>query len=136
MHPDGKAIYERGVAASADLRALAEARVDVLIAQPADPAVRSKVVETMARISPYAYRIGAEAVWLADQRDRARGIDLATLVLCGTEDKITPPTLSNELARLIPGAQLELIEGAGHISNLERPAEFNRIIDEFLNGLP
>lgn len=136
VHPDGKAIYERGVAASADLRALAEARVDVLIAQPADPAVRSKVVETMARISPYAYRIGAEAVWLADQRDRARGIDLATLVLCGTEDKITPPTLSNELARLIPGAQLELIEGAGHISNLERPAEFNRIIDEFLNGLP
>ena len=56
------------------MRALAEARVDVLLAQPADPAVRSEVVETMARIDPAAYRIGAEAVWLADQRDRAAAI--------------------------------------------------------------
>ena len=58
-------------AASSDLRALAEARVDVLLAQPADPAIRGEVVETMARIDPAAYRIGAEAVWLADQRDRS-----------------------------------------------------------------
>ena len=44
----------------------------MLLAQPADPAVRSEVVETMARIDPAAYRIGAEAVWLADQRERTR----------------------------------------------------------------
>ena len=70
VHPDGQGIYDRSVAGSADMRALAEARVDVLLAQPADPAVRSEVIETMARIDPAAYRIGAEAVWLADQRDR------------------------------------------------------------------
>ena len=55
------------------MRILAESRVDVLIAQPADPAVRSEVIETMARIDPAAYRIGAEAVWLAAQEDRAEG---------------------------------------------------------------
>jgi 3-oxoadipate enol-lactonase len=135
VHPEGRVIYERSMAASDNLRAMAEARVDVLIAQPADPAVRTEVVETMARIDPAAYRIGAEAVWLADQRDRTGEIEVPTLVLCGTEDKVTPPRLSEELAKLISGAQLKLIDGAGHIGNLERPAELNRIVEEFLSRL-
>src|SRR5437867_4433223 len=127
VHPDGRAIYERSLAASEDLRALAEARVDVLLAQPADSAVRSEVIETMARIDPAAYRIGAEAVWLADQRDRAAEICVPALVLCGAEDRITPPALSEELAALVPGARCELIDRAGHLSNMERPAEFNAL---------
>ena len=135
VHPDGEAIYERGVGASNDLRAMAQARVDVLLAQPADPEVRREVVETMARIDPAAYRIGAEAVWLADQRDRAHDIRVPTLVLCGTEDKVTPPALSRELAHLIPGARFEPIERAGHIGNLERAEEFNTLVGAFIRGV-
>ena len=134
-HPDGEAIYERGIAASDDLRAMAEARVDILLAQPADPAIRSEVIETMARIDPAGYRIGAEAVWLADQRERAHEIRVPTLVLCGTEDKITPPSLSRELTQLIPGARYEPVEGAGHISNLEKPDAFNTLVNPFIRGV-
>ena len=135
VHPDGRAIHERSLAGSGDLPAMAEARVDVLLAQPADPAVRREVVETMSRIDPAAYRIGAEAVWLADQRGRAAVIDVPTLVICGIEDKVTPPALSEELASLIPDAQLQLIEGAGHLGNLEKPAEFNRMVEDFIERL-
>jgi 3-oxoadipate enol-lactonase len=135
VHPDGQAIYDRSIAASNGLRAMAEARVDVLLAQPADPAVRSEVVETMARIDPAAYRIGADAVWRADQADRAANIKVPTLVVCGTEDKVTPPSLSTALTALIPGARYEPIAGAGHISNLERADEFNRLVEEFILGL-
>jgi 3-oxoadipate enol-lactonase len=135
VHPDGRAIYDRSLAASSDLRVMAEARVDVLLAQPADPAVRTEVVETMARIDPAAYRIGAEAVWLADQRDRAGEIRVPTLVICGTEDRVTPPTLSRELAHLIPGAQYEPIGDAGHLSNLERPEEFDTLVGAFVRGV-
>jgi 3-oxoadipate enol-lactonase len=94
--------------------------------------VRREVVETMATIDPAAYRIGAEAVWLADQRGRAAAIDVPTLVIVGQADRITPPELSTELAALIPGAKLETIPGAGHISNLERPAEFDLHVEQFL----
>ena len=135
VHPDGRAIYERSIAASDDLRPMAESRVDVLLAQPADPGIRSDVVEMMARIDAAAYRIGAEAVWLADQCDRAHDIWVPTLVLCGAEDKVTPPALSRELAHLIPGAQLETIDGAGHISNLERADEFNTLVGAFIRGV-
>jgi 3-oxoadipate enol-lactonase len=135
VHPEGRAIYERGVAASGDLRAMAESRVDVLLAQPADPAVRSEVVETMARIDPAAYRIGAEAVWLADQRDRVRAVRVPTLVLCGAEDRPTPPGLSLELESMIAGSRLAIIERAGHLTDLEQPGEFNRLVDTFLKDV-
>ena len=136
-HPDGQAIYERSVTASeaGTMRALAEARADVLLAQPADPKVRSEVIETMGRIDPTAYRIGAEAVWLADQEERCDDVRAPTLVLCGTLDLITPPALSHTLARLIPGARYEPIEGAGHLSNLERPDEFNTLVGAFIRGV-
>ena len=135
VHPEGRAIYDRSIAASADLRALAEARVDILIAQPADPAVRSEVVETMALIDPAAYRIGAEAVWLADQRARAGAIARPTLVIVGDKDLVTPVDLSNELVDLIPDARMQVIPGAGHLSNLEKPHDFNRIVEDFLSGV-
>ena len=135
VHPEGRAIYERSIATSANMRALAEGRADALLAQPADATVRSEVIETMARIDPDAFCIGAEAVWLADQRERAAAIRVPTLIVCGTEDRVTPPALSRELANLIPGAQYAPIEGAGHLSNLERPAEFNNLVGAFVRGV-
>jgi 3-oxoadipate enol-lactonase len=135
VHPDGRGIYDRSIAASGDLRAMAEARVDVLLAQPAEAAIRSEVVETMARINPAAYRIGAEAVWLADQRERASAIRVPTLVLCGAEDKVTPSALSHELVELIPGARYAEIAGAGHLTNLERADAFNGLVEKLIAGV-
>jgi len=134
VHPEGRAIYERGVAGSSDLPAMVEARVDMLLGQPADPEVRREVVETMSRIDPAAYRIGAEAVWLADQRDRASAIGVPTFVLVGDQDSITPIALSSELTDLIPNARMQVIAGAGHLINLEKPGEFNRIVEDFISA--
>lgn len=135
VHPEGHAIYERSIASSSDLEAMARARVDLLIAQPAQTAVRDEVIDTMSRIDPVAYRIGAEAVWLADQRSRADRIDVATLVIVGDQDLVTPIELSSELVDLIPAARMQVIAGAGHLTNLEKPAEFNSIVDGFIAGL-
>jgi 3-oxoadipate enol-lactonase len=132
VHPDGRAIYERSIAGSQDLPAMADARVDVLLAQPAGPEVRREVVETMSRIDPTAYRIGAEAVWLADQRDRAQSIAVPALILCGDQDLITPVDLSSELVDLIPEARMQVIAGAGHLTNLEKPREFNQAVEAFI----
>ena len=135
VHPEGRAIYERGLAGSADLPAMAAARVDVLLAQPADPEVRREVVATMSRIGPAAYCIGAEAVWLADQRARAGAIAVPALVIVGDRDLVTPLDLSNELADIIPDARMQVIRGAGHLSNLEKPDEFNAAIEGFIGTL-
>ncbi|MGN6590611.1 MAG: alpha/beta fold hydrolase [Sphingomicrobium sp.] len=135
VHPEGKAIYERSLAGSRDIAAMANARVDILLAQPADPKVRREVIDTMSRIDPAAYRIGAEAVWLADQRERAGAIRVPTLVIVGDQDLVTPPDLSNELVDLIPDARLQMIAGAGHLGNIEKPQEFNRLVGELIQEL-
>lgn len=132
VHPDGEGIYERSVAGSADMAAMARARVPVLVDRHADDALRAGLVEVMARIDPAAFREGAQAVWLADQRERAAAIDVPTLVLVGAEDRITPPALSEALAALIPGASMISIPEAGHLANIERPEAFNRPINAHL----
>jgi 3-oxoadipate enol-lactonase len=132
VHPEGRAIYARSLSGSRDLPAMAEARVDVLLAHPSDPEVRREVVDTMARIDPAAYRIGAQAVWLADQRDRVSEVQVPTLIVCGEDDKPTPPDLSRELHRAIAGSRLVMVAGAGHLTNLERPDAFNGAVGRFL----
>ena len=132
-HPDGQAIFERSTAASRNgMRVLAEARVGALLASQ-KAALRNEVIETMARIDPAAYRIGAEAVWLAEQTERATAVRVPALVLVGDLDPVTPPALSEQLAQLIGGARLQVIAGASHLANLDRPDEFNRAIDDFLS---
>ena len=137
VHPEGSAIYERSLAACRELgmQGLAEARVDALLAPGTPAAVREEVIATMAAIDPAAYALGAEAVWLADQRKRAAGVRCPTLILCGSEDRVTPPALSEALKDLIPHAGLVEIAGAGHLSNLEQPAIFNRVVAAFLAGV-
>jgi 3-oxoadipate enol-lactonase len=137
VHPDGQAIYDRSVAASRamSMRALAEARAPSLLGKGADDSIKTEVIDTMSGIDAEAYRLGAAAVWLADQRDRAAAVRAPTLVLVGDEDRITPPALSEELAALIPGARLTVIAGAGHLANIEQPDAFNAAVHGFLAGV-
>ena len=137
LHPDGHGIHDRSVAASRtmDMRALAEARSGFLLGSTASEALRAEVIDTMAGIDPFAYRLGVEAVWLADQRERASAIDVPTLILVGDEDIITPPALSDELGALIRGSRVEIINAAGHLSNAEQPEIFNETVDRFLSGI-
>ena len=58
-----------------------------------------------------------------DSRDALRRVRVPTLVLCGRQDALTNLAQHEEMAGLIPGAELVVIEDCGHISTLERPNE-------------
>ena len=62
-------------------------------------------------------------------------LDIPTLVIGGTADVITPPAESRRLAALIPGAQLELLAGAGHMIMLERTATFHHLLLDFAGAV-
>ncbi|PRX48634.1 pimeloyl-ACP methyl ester carboxylesterase [Prauserella shujinwangii] len=59
-------------------------------------------------------------------------VTVPTLVVVGTEDEFTPVEVAEFTHRHVPGSRLAVIEGAAHLPNLERPAEFNRVLGEFL----
>jgi pimeloyl-ACP methyl ester carboxylesterase len=67
-----------------------------------------------------------------DQTAFLPDITAPTLILVGSEDAITPPPDAEVMHRAIHRSRLEVIEGAGHVVNLERPEEFNAAITKFL----
>ncbi|HEX8776290.1 MAG TPA: alpha/beta fold hydrolase [Pyrinomonadaceae bacterium] len=71
----------------------------------------------------------------SDQTQFLPNIIAPTLIFVGSEDGITPPADAEVMRREIRGSRLEIIPGAGHVSNLERPQEFNRALMEFLRAL-
>ena len=67
-----------------------------------------------------------------DQTSFLSQIVTPTLILVGSEDAITPPADAELMHREIPGSRLEIINGAGHVLNLEKPEEFNATVMKFL----
>jgi pimeloyl-ACP methyl ester carboxylesterase len=59
-----------------------------------------------------------------------------TLVVCGTEDKLTPMRFSETLSCQIPGAALQTVERAGHLLILEQPTRLAKLIGIFLATIP
>ncbi|MHB1224265.1 MAG: alpha/beta fold hydrolase [Gemmatimonadaceae bacterium] len=62
-------------------------------------------------------------------------ITVPTLVIAGAEDVVIPPRESRALQAAIAGSQLEILAGAGHVPNVERPAAFNHVVGEFISRL-
>lgn len=54
------------------------------------------------------------------------------LVLCGDTDRLTPPAASREIAALLPQAELHWLRECGHMLTMERPAEVNALLGEWL----
>ncbi|MDB5113065.1 MAG: alpha/beta hydrolase fold protein [Chloroflexi bacterium] len=59
-------------------------------------------------------------------------IRVPTLVICGAEDANAPVDEMRAMAATIPGSRFAVIEQAGHLSNLEQPAEFGALLNDFL----
>lgn len=63
-----------------------------------------------------------------DQRPYLPSFHKPSLVLCGMADELTPPQLSDEMAGLLPRAELVLLDKIGHLSSLEAPEEVTQAI--------
>ena len=78
----------------------------------------------------WAAQAAAGAGWDAD--GRLARIAVPTLVVAGTADAVVDPRNAQLLAGAIPNAELELIDGAGHLPFWERAEEFARLVERFL----
>lgn len=67
--------------------------------------------------------------------DALGSIDVPVLVLAASDDKLTPVKYGEFLAKNINKGELITIQDAGHFSNLEKPAEVNRAIGDFLSRI-
>lgn len=99
------------------------------------PALRETLRQMMlAQGAETAVRQMRAIMGRADHRAVLAALDMPVRVLCGQHDRVIPPELAQELAQLVPGARLSLVEAAGHMLPLEQPvalvAAFQSLIHE------
>jgi pimeloyl-ACP methyl ester carboxylesterase len=127
-----EAVRVRGSAAAA------EAMIDAMIGKTTrerQPGL-TDFMRAMMAAAPADGVIGALGA-LASRPDSGptlATIDVPTLIVVGQEDALTPPRESDAMCAAIVGSRLEILPGAGHVSNVEQPAAFNRVVSGFLQS--
>ncbi|GLU47267.1 alpha/beta fold hydrolase [Nocardiopsis ansamitocini] len=92
------------------------------------PDIVSRFVEEFERVGSDGYAGCCDAVSDLDHRAMAAKVQAATLVVSAAHDPETPPGHGRRLARAIPGARFELVNGAAHLANIERSDRVNDLL--------
>jgi pimeloyl-ACP methyl ester carboxylesterase len=108
--------------------------VPELFAATAPAELIEEAIAMSATFHPAGLRVMAKASAAADLRDVLPRIAVPTLVIHGGEDQRSPLAVSEALHAGIPGSRLAVVDGAGHMTNLEAPQVFNRLVRDFLRG--
>lgn len=83
--------------------------------------------------SPAGFRGALDAmIRRPDSTPDLATIDVPTLVVVGEQDAPSPPDVARAMHAAVPGADLAVVPGAGHLSNLEAPAAFNAALADFV----
>ena len=101
----------------------------------ADPRVRPAMIEARIRVGAAVFLNDLLCCDKFDIMDRVHTIKLPTLVICGSEDDMTPVKYAKYLADKIEGTIKVIVDGATHAVARERPREVNQAIESFLAGL-
>jgi pimeloyl-ACP methyl ester carboxylesterase len=120
-----------------------ESIVDDFLKKVLTPATISEKPETVARVREMITKTDPQGAANAlrgmaarpNQTDFLEAIFVPALILVGSEDQLTPPTDAELMHRQIRGSRISIMESAAHLSNLERPIEFNLALRSFLDTL-
>jgi len=93
---------------------------------------RSAARRALAGVPSHTLKDTLRAVARLDLRPRLACVTSPTLVLCGGDDRHNLP-LGRDLAAVLPDARFAVVEGGGHVANLDAPDAFTSLVDEFLH---
>jgi 3-oxoadipate enol-lactonase len=103
-----------------------------LLGSRANSAAYGELLDSVNRIHEISYQKTLQASVAQDRAAPIEKIRVPTLVIAGEEDTVYPPELARQMARRIPGAELQMFERTGHLANLEQPERFNQVVTDFL----
>jgi pimeloyl-ACP methyl ester carboxylesterase len=119
----------------ADFDATVELLVRWMYGEGADPNLLRLGARRLSEVSPAVLHTDFAACEAFDRRADLSRIDVPALILCGDADVMTPLKSSEYLRDQIPGSQLVVIPGAGHMAALQQPQAVARHIEAFLARL-
>ena len=114
------------------MMSMAPKLVQDLVGEAPDPAGVALARDCMASVKPDTYRSSMQAMIGFDLRKQIADIAVPTLLLSGSKDNNAPAKTMAKMATFVKGSTYVELEGVGHLANLERPAEFNEVLADFL----
>jgi pimeloyl-ACP methyl ester carboxylesterase len=128
-----RARVERWQAESTDLAAHVEDYIPEFFTASASPDDITEVLAIMRDARASGMLAATHAMAEADLRDVLPRIQVPCLLLYGDSDRRSPLSIGQELHSAIPGSQLVVLPGVGHLSNVDAPDQFNREVRHFLS---
>ena len=110
----------------------APALIRTLVTDRATQDMVDELTSIICEFHPAASRVATRAFAEADLRDVLPHVDVPTLVLCGEEDVRAPRSVWEPLAASIPGSELVVIRGVGHMVDIEAADRFDAEVRAFL----
>jgi 3-oxoadipate enol-lactonase len=104
-----------------------------LLGSRAHPDAAAALAASFEALRKPSYLKTLEASVAQDRAAPLEQLTVPTLVIAGEEDHVYPPSLARRMAERIRGAELVVLEGCGHLSNLEQPEQFNAALLAFLS---
>jgi len=126
------AVEQGGMAAVADMVVERYLHADFCAEQPA---FAQALRDTLLRCDPAGYVASCRAVAAVDWLDALASIKLPTLVIAGERDLGATPAMAQQISERIPGARLEVMKDASHLSVAEQPEAFADLVRSFLKKL-
>jgi 3-oxoadipate enol-lactonase len=93
-----------------------------------DPGLVAGFLQMLESTPAEGYAACCEAIAGWGFESRLREVSVPTLVVSATDDPATPPEHGHAIADGVPEARLTIVEGAAHLVNVERPAEFASLV--------
>ena len=94
----------------------------------AHPDVVEDAVQAFLATDPTSYAEACRMLGRFDKRDALAGMTMPTRILVGSEDYATPPAMAEAMRAAIPDATLEILEGAAHLTPIERADDVARML--------
>lgn len=124
-------------ARSSGLRSLAQFQLDRWFSDDfaaTNPDLCADLLDCFASNDLTSYAATCHALGALDVRAALPGVQAPTLVLVGSEDQATPPSHARDLCERIPNAALRVLEGARHLTTVERPREVAGLLNGFFGS--
>lgn len=99
--------------------------------EAASPDVQRAMEAVVSGFHPAGFRLMAKSLAETDTTELLPNIKAPTLLLWGDDDRRSSLAIAAQFQAAMPNAQLEVIQGAGHISNMEQPERFNDLVRRF-----
>jgi pimeloyl-ACP methyl ester carboxylesterase len=113
-----------------------EAVVENSYSPNVDPRIKELAVQQMTETRQAVLYNDFLACDAFDAMERVHKIHVPTLLITGSADRMMPPNRAEYLRDQIEGAQLQIVEGAGHMVMIEQPDEVADLLTKFLDRIP